>query len=251
MSLVRRQLTALLLTEVKLVGRNATVAGTATLFPIGMAVFLVLFGADNLGALGWALPVAMQLALMCGMTVYITTTLTLTARREDLYLKRLRTSECADATILAGLSSPPLLLGLAQCLLTVVIVWILGPAAPRNVPLLLLGIVLAVAMCAVAAIATTGLVSTTQQADMAAMPFFLFLLGTTIWAGTHGAGGPDLVPLVLPGGALLDIARLSYDGTSGFAEQFAGALPALGVLAAWTLLSGFAAKRLFRWEKRV
>lgn len=52
---------------------------------------------------------------------------------------------------------------------------------------------------------------------------------------------------VLPGGALLDLVRLSYDATSGFAGQFGDALPAIGVLIAWTLLGGFAAKRLFRW----
>ncbi|MFF5986761.1 ABC transporter permease [Prauserella flavalba] len=251
MNLVSRQLLALLRTEVKLVGRNATVAGTATLFPVGMAVLLVLFSRDTLGGLGWALPVAMQLALMCGMTVYITTTLTLTTRREDLYLKRLRTSECSDATILAGLSSPPLLLGLVQCLVVVAIVWAFGPAAPSNVPLLLLGILLAVGMCTVLAIATTGLVSTTQQADMAAMPFFLFLIGTVIWAATGGVEGPDVVQLLLPGGALLDLTRLAYDSSLGVGSQFADAAPAVGVLVAWTLLGAFAAKRLFRWEKRV
>lgn len=251
MNRTAHQILVLLRTETKLVGRNATVAGTATLFPIGMAVFLVWSGRGTLGALGWAFPVALALAVMCGMTVYITTTLTLTARREDLYLKRLRTSECSDATILTGLSSPPFLLGFVQCLLVVAIVWVGGPAAPTNLPLLLVGVVLTVALCTLLAIATTGLVSTTQQADMAAMPFFLFLLGTAVWAGTNGAVGPDTVQLLLPGGALVEIARLAYHPDLGFAAQFTDALPALGVLTAWTLLAAASARRLFRWDRRV
>ncbi|KMS90676.1 multidrug ABC transporter permease [Streptomyces regensis] len=250
MALARTRLTALFLAEAKLIGRNATVAGTATVFPIGMAVLLVVFGRDTLGALGWALPIALQIALMAGMTVYITTTLTLTARREDLYLKRLRTSECADSTIILGLASPVVLLGILQCLLIVGIVWVFGPAVPHNPLILVLAILLLVAMSTVAAIATTGLVSTIQQADMAAMPFFLFLLGTVIWGGMGGADGPDVVQLLTPGGALMDLVRLAYDPAIGWGALSAS-LPAFGVLAGWTALGAVAATRLFRWDRRV
>lgn len=251
MSLATRQLTALFRTEVKLLGRNSAVAATATIFPIGMAGMLVYFGKDNLGALGWAFPVSIQLLLMFGMTVYITTTLALTSRREDLYLKRLRSGEASDATILVGVSSPVIVLGLLQCLLIVAIVAVFAGAAPANPLLLLLGIVLGVAMSATLGFATTGLVSSTQQADMAAMPFFLFLLVTGIWGGTNGAGGPDIAQVATPGGAIVDVARLAYDTTGSFGGQFVDAGPALLSLAVWTALGAFAAKRFFRWEKRV
>ncbi|OZM72644.1 multidrug ABC transporter permease [Amycolatopsis antarctica] len=251
MNLAQRQLTALFKAEVKLIGRNSAVAATATIFPIGMAAALVFFGRENLGALGWALPVALQLLLMFGMTVYITTTLALTARREDLYLKRLRSGEASDGTILVGVSSPIIVLGLLQCLLTVAIVWVFGPAAPTNPLVLLAAIVLGVAMCATLGFATTGAVSSTQQADMAAMPFFLILLGTGIWAATNGAEGPNMLQTITPGGAMVDLARISYDATSTFAAQVGDALPALGALAVWTVIGAVSAKRYFRWETRV
>ncbi|SFB47838.1 ABC-2 type transport system permease protein [Amycolatopsis marina] len=251
MNLVGRQLRALFLAEVKLLGRNSAVAATATIFPIGMAAALVYFGRENLGALGWAFPVAMQLLLMFGMTVYITTTLALTSRREDLYLKRLRSGEVADSTVLVGVSSPVIVLGVLQCLLIVVIVGVFGPAVPANPLVLLLAILLGVALSATFGFATTGLVSSTQQADMAAMPFFLFLLATGVWAGTNGAEGPGVEQLVTPGGALVDLAQIAYGDAGSFAAQLVDALPALGVLAVWTAIGAVAARRFFRWEKRI
>jgi len=251
MSLVQSQLTALFKAEVKLIGRNSAVAATATIFPIGMAVAMVFFGKQSLGSLGWALPVALQLLLMFGMTVYITTTLALTARREDLYLKRLRSGEAADSTILVGVSSPIIVLGVLQCLVVVGVVWGFGPAAPTNPLLLLVAILLGVAMCATLGFATTGMVSSTQQADMAAMPFFLLLLGTGVWASTNGADGPNMVQTATPGGAVVDLARISYDATASFTAQLGEALPALAALAVWTAIGAVAAKRYFRWEKRV
>lgn len=251
MNLAGRQLTALFRAEVKLLGRNSAVAATATVFPIGMAAALVYFGRANLGALGWAFPVAMQLLLMFGMTVYITTTLALTSRREDLYLKRLRSGEAADSTILVGVSSPVIALGVLQCLLIVVIVGIFGPAVPANPLVLLLAVLLGVAMSATFGFATTGLVSSTQQADMAAMPFFLFLLATGVWSGTNGAAGPAVEQLLTPGGALVDLARIAYGPAGSFVGQLVDAVPALAVLTVWTAIGAVAARRFFRWEKRI
>ncbi|TMZ31650.1 multidrug ABC transporter permease, partial [Klebsiella pneumoniae] len=115
MSLTRKQINALFLAETKLLARNSTVAATALIVPVVMAVFMTLFSQDNLGPLGWALPVALQILLIIGMTVYISTALALTARREDLYLKRLRSGEAGDSTIIIGISSPLVVLGLLQC----------------------------------------------------------------------------------------------------------------------------------------
>ncbi|EIE98546.1 ABC transporter permease [Saccharomonospora glauca] len=251
MNLTRRQLVALFRAETKLLTRNSTVAATALVFPVAMAVFMVLYSRDNLGALGWALPVALQVLLIVGMTVYISTTLALTARREDLYLKRLRSGEASDVVIIVGISSPLIVLGLLQCVLAVAVVWVLGQGRPHNVPVLALAVVLSVAMTATLGFATTGLVSSTQQADMAGLPFFLFLLVTGIWGATNGAEGPTVEQLWTPGGAVVDLMRIAYDGTSSFSEQLAASPPAVLVLLAWTVVGAVAARRLFRWDRRV
>lgn len=250
MSLVRRQLTALFAAEVRLLSRNSAVTATATIFPIAVAAVLVYFGKRSPGPLGWSFPLALQLILMFGMTVYMTSTLTLTARREDLYLKRLRSGEAADTTILVGVLSPVIVLGVLQCLLVVAIVWAFGPAVPANPLLLALAILLGVAMSAALGIATTGLVSGTQQADMAALPFFLFLTGTGIWAGMQGADGPGLAQTVLPGGAVVETVRLAYDHEATLGAQFVGALPALAALVGWTAFGTLAGRRFFRWDRR-
>ncbi|HWS33874.1 MAG TPA: hypothetical protein VN408_14175 [Actinoplanes sp.] len=184
------------------------------------------------------------------MSVYMSSALALTARREDLYLKRLRTSEASDGTILAGIPSPLLLIGLLQCLLVVAIVAVFGSEVPANPLLLAITVLLGLAMSAFLGMASTGLVSGTQQADMATMPFFAVLVGTGVWAGFGGADGPDLEHLLSPGGAVLDAVLLAYDHERTLAEQLGQALPAIGVLLAWTALGVLGVHRLFRWEPR-
>lgn len=250
MPLVYRQIRALMRAEVRLLRRNSAVAATSTAFPIGVSAFMVYVGRFNLGPLGWALPVAILLLLMFGMTVYMTTTLALTARREDLYLKRLRSGEAGDATILVGVISPIVLLGLLQCALVVVIVWVFGPAGPDNVVLLALTVLLGTAMAAALGMATTGGVGSAQQADMATMPFFFLLIATGVWAGTSGDDGPHIGQLLLPGGAVVDLTRLAYDAEVGLGGQLAGALPGIAVLLGWTAFGALAVRRLFRWEPR-
>jgi ABC-2 type transport system permease protein len=250
MSAATRQIRAILTAELRLMRRNSAILATSIGVPVAVAAYFVWSGRDDLGALGWSFPVAILFLLMFGMSVYMTTTLALTARREDLYLKRLRTSEAADGTILAGLLSPALLIGFAQCLVVVLIVAVFGPATPANPLLLLLAVLLGLAMSAALGMATTGLVGSTQQADMATMPFFILLIGTGIWGGFGGADGPGTAQLLLPGGAVLDVVRLAYDRELAFLAQLTEALPALGVLAGWTMLGILAVHRFFRWEPR-
>jgi ABC-2 type transport system permease protein len=246
-----RQLKALFKAELTLLSRNSVVVGTSVAVPIAIAIFVVVRSDDGgVTGAGWSLPVSMLLLLMFGMSVYMTTTLALTARREDLYLKRLRSGEASDMVVLIGVLSPVILIGVLQCLLVVGVVALAGSTTPANPWLLLLAIILGITLAVTAGIATTGLVGSTQQADMASVPFFVVLLATGYWAGTSGAAGPSLAQSLSPGGAVFDVVRHAYDRGAGPLDGFTHAVRGLGVLAAWALFAMVTVRRFFRWEPR-
>lgn len=230
--------------EFVLLRRNTTVLLASTGLPIAMTVGSVFFVPGEVGTDGWGLLLGILLSLVLGSAVYMTATLTLTARREDLYLKRLRTSEAGDATIVAGLLSPTVAIGLLQCAVAVVVITVAGGARPPALPVLLVGVLIATLLVVLTAVATTGVIRGTEQADAATLPFFTFLVLGAVWAAFEGTR--SVVPLFLPGGAIVAVLRAAVDPAGGVAA----ALPGLGVLCAWCLLAGLLARRMFRWEPR-
>jgi ABC-2 type transport system permease protein len=236
--------------ELKLLSRNVAVAVAATVLPLAVAAYLVYTGKSSPHAIGWAVPITLILLLLFGMTGYMTSAGSLSARRDDLYLKRLRCGEASDSVVLLGVLSPVIVVTLAQCLLVLVVTAIAGPAVPTN-PVLLVAVLLAGTVLAVTAgMATSGVTTSSEQAQTAAMPFFLVLLGSGVWASFDIAEGLSTPQRLLPGGAVLDLVRLSYDTSGTFVGQLADGLPALGVLAAWVLIGVLVGKRYFRWEPR-
>lgn len=232
--------------EWKLLVRNAAVPLTATVTPLAVSVLFVIMGN---GRAGWGFPVAVMMISMFAMTAYMTSAGSLSYRRDELYLKRLRCGEASDGQVLLGVLSPVILGTLVQCLLMLVVVGIAGPAIPRNPLLLVLVLVLGTSLSVLLGMATTGITASAEQAQTAATPIVLLLLGSAVWAGVT-ADQLDPIQLALPGGAVVDLMRLSYEVGGSFGSQLLAALPALGVLLAWTLGSAVAAHRLFRWEPR-
>lgn len=239
-----RSVLALTRAEVLLLRRNTTVLVTSTVVPLAMTVGGVVLSRDVAAGIGSANLLALLLNLVLGMGVYMTTTLTLTARREDLYLKRLRTGEAGDAAIVLGVLAPVILGGLLQVTVAVVAVVAVGGAEVRGVVTLLAGVLLALLLAVLAGAATTGVVRSTDQADAATLPFFALVVLSCVWAVyERGDVGPHLA---LPGGALLAAVRAALDPT---ASVGVGAL-GLAVLLAWCVLCAVLVRRTFRWEPR-
>jgi len=236
--------------ELKLLSRNVAVAVAATLMPLAMAGYLVFTGKNSPHAIGWAVPTTLILLLLFGVTGYITSAGSLSARRDDLYLKRLRCGEASDAVVLFGVLSPVIAVTLAQCALVLVVTGFAGSAVPTNPVLLVLVLIAGTVLAVTAGMATSGVTTSSEQAQTAAMPFFLVLLGSGVWASFDIATGLSTPQRLLPGGAVLDLVRLSYDTTGTFVGQLADGLPALGVLAVWVLIGVVVGKRYFRWEPR-
>ncbi|WP_229810922.1 ABC transporter permease [Streptosporangium pseudovulgare] len=179
---------------------------------------------------------------------------TLTTRREQLLLKRLRATGLADRDILGG---GILNLVLQNTLLTAVVSVALyaltSLPVPRDPLLFLVAVVAGAAVLCLLGTAFTPLIPRPELAGVMAMPFFLL-------AGV-GAGGFGPLTEMLPGwvstllgllptDAIADIARIAYaaDGTFG-GDLAAAAGPALK-LAVWAAIGFFALTRWFRWDPR-
>ncbi len=238
-----RAATALGRAELLLLRRNSTVLIASTVVPLAMTLGGVILGRDVGAGIGWSNLLALLLTLVLGTGVYMTSTLTLTARREDLYLKRLRTGEAPDAAVVTGVLAPTVIGGLVQAVVAVVAVIAVSDIAPARPVLLVAAAVLGLLLAVLAGAATTALVRTTQQADSATLPFFAVLVLSAVWA-VYAQGAPGLHQL-LPGGALLSTVRGGLE--SGAGED---GLTGLGVLVVWCLVCALVISRRFRWEPR-
>ncbi|PRY36080.1 ABC transporter permease [Umezawaea tangerina] len=224
-------------TELKLLLRNKTAAGIAVVTPLLIGALLL-----TNEVLEWTFTITVQLVLMLGFTVYMTVTTSLVARRQDLYLKRLRTGEASDATVVVGLLVPIALLGLVQTALLLGMSTAAGAPLPDRPLLLVLAVVGGVAMCCAAGVATTAITSTAELGQITTAPFFFTLFGGAAW--TMVSDPVDLRMLALPGGQIAELVKAAWGGSTEHVPV------AVAALAAWTAVGYFAATRVFRWEPR-
>lgn len=225
--------------ELRMMVRNRTVAACAVLVPLAFgALLLVLDGADSAGVLA-----GVQILGMVGMGVYVTVTTTLAARRQTLCLKRLRGGSVSDRGLLAGLVLPVVAVSVAQL---VVVLGVLGvQSPPAHAGLLVVAVLIAEAMFVGAALATAGVTTSPEHAQYTTMPFFLLTLGVGFWFQLTGADDLVAVKRLLPGGGLMELVTLAWDGGDlGLLPWLL--LPSVG----WAVVGGVAAMRSFRWEPR-
>ncbi|RKT54045.1 ABC transporter permease [Saccharothrix australiensis] len=226
---------ALGLAELKLLLRNRTAASLAIVMPLLMGGYFTLALGDD----GW--PVAIMLALVCvlGFTVYVTTTSSLASRRQTLYLKRLRTGAASDSVVLTGILLPAVLLALVQVVLLLAVGLVAGAPLPARPELLALAVVGGAAMCCAAGVATSGVTSTAELAQITTGPFFFVLVGGGLWA----LNSTDVRALLVPGGGMADLVAAAWG---------AGGRPGLAALSllAWTAVGCALSFRVFRWDAR-
>lgn len=234
-----RQLTVIARNEWRLITRNKTVLLSATLMPLAVAAVIAVQGVDQPNA-GVGM-MAMIVGLFTVLSIYLTVTITAVSRRQDLYLKRLRSGECSDVAIFGGLVVPPAALCLAQLVVVFAILFAMGLELPSQPWWMVLAIVGAIAMNLAAAVGTAAITPNPTAAQMSTVPFFFLVIGTLIASPFVDNRFMDLTP----GGALVTLARLTYEmPTPG------SALTATAGLVLWTALGVEIAKRYFRWEPR-
>ena len=187
---------------------------------------------------------ALILVTVTAMGTYITATTTLASRRQNLFLKRLRSTSAKDASILSGLVLPIALVNLVQAGVIVAILSVVG-TPPVGVVAVVAAVVVLELMFVGAAIATAGLTNSPDHAQVTTLPLFVVALGASMWVGLTGTEELAGVKRLLPGGA---VTELIIEGWSGMAlhEAVSLLLPSLAfVVAAFAM-----AKSTFRWEPR-
>ncbi len=241
---MRSAMVALATAETKLLLRNKTVAVTATLVPLAMGSFLV---TGIGGARTWALALSLQVLFVLAFSVYFTVTAAVTSRREDRYLKRLRSAEPSDPAILAGTLLPAVVLGVVQVLVLAAVSVISGAPIPDHLVLVAVAVLGGAAMCVIAGLVTSAYTSSSEQAQITVLPFFVALLGGAVWSSVSASTTP--LALVLPGGAVAELIERSLVDGPWFG-QVTAALPAIGMVLVWIVGPAVLARRVFRWEAR-
>ncbi|WP_158843615.1 ABC transporter permease [Saccharothrix deserti] len=230
---------ALGVAELKLLLRNRTAATLAVLMPLAAGMFFAFTMNGEEG--GWTVIVTLQLMFSFGFTVYVTVTTALTARRQDLYLKRLRTGAASDVVVLTGILLPVVVLGLAQALVLLGISVAAGAPMPARPDLLALALVGGAAISCAAGVCTSGLTGTAELAQITTAPFFFaMVVGGLI--STDGV--PDVRVLLLPGSGLGTLIQAAWGGPT---ERIGLAMLST---AAWIAAATALSVRFFRWDPR-
>jgi ABC-2 type transport system permease protein len=225
--------------------RNRLVLVTALVLPAALSAFFItkhdLFTA--VGSLGYIATLA--LFFVAGIGLYTTTVTTLASRRQNLFLKRLRSTAASDSGILGGLLLPITVLSVVQ------IAVILGALAavtrtPANPLLLVAAVVSVVAMMVALGLATAGLTNSPEHAQVTTLPVSFGVIAVSGWVGVTGTGDLTLLKRLLPGGSATELVLNAWNG----GVPLAGSLVLFGPTLAWVVIAVALATRLFRWEPR-
>lgn len=222
-------------TEVRLILRNRTSLAMVTAVPLGLLALMLLTGRNERPELA-----VLHVMMMMGFTVFLTGTTTLTSRRQQLYLKRLRSSPASIPAIVGGLIGPLILLALLQIAL------FLGLARQLpDRPLMLAAAALTAAITWGAfAFLTAAFTRTPEAAQITTAPVYLVLFGGMFWVINTPIEEVTWPQLLVPGGAISQLIRLSWGG-------LAGTVPlTLGMCVVVAAAAIVIASRFFRWEPR-
>lgn len=246
--------------ETTLLVRNRTALFNSLLLPVLLVAFIYQTGALdrpelNTGAL---LITTMAIAGLLFVTYYNLVT-TYVARREELVLKRMRTGEISDLTILAGSAVPTVLVSILQlAVVSIAVPFLTELNPPVNLVLPVLGFVLGTTMFALLAAASTAITRNSETAQITTLP--VVMVGTALSGVFFPLSVlPDTLATVarfLPASPVVELFNLGLSGAARdgsqveLAESFVHGLTPLAILVAWLVIAGALAMRFFRWEPR-
>ncbi|BBH68279.1 transport permease protein [Actinoplanes sp. OR16] len=225
--------------------RNRLLLVTSLIMPAVVSAFFIyrheVFA--QLGSLGYIAAVVMFTVGAFGL--YTTAVTTLAARRQNLFLKRLRSTAASDSGILAGLLLPVTVLAVAQ--VTVVLTALAAVAGrPSNVFLLVAAVLATVAMMVGLGLATAGLTDSPEHAQVTTLPVSLGVIAVASWVGITGTEELTLLKRLLPGGSATELVMNAWNGGVAVSESLLLLAPTLS----WVVVAVALANRMFRWEPR-
>lgn len=181
-------------------------------------------------------------------------------RRDELVLKRLRTSETRDSELLLAIALPGIVCAVAVCALAVPVAASLGQQLPLNAGLYAVGVLLACAMLTAFAYWTAAWTRNAEAAQLTSAPV-IFLVALGPFGGALSALSDTLREVIAatPGAAMTELVRVGWFGMDGpeattstlsFVDTWSAAAQPLVVIGAWTFLAIWLAARSMRWEPR-
>lgn len=225
--------------------RNRAVLVTSLVMPVAAAVFFISFRDvfARIGSVGYV--AAVLVFTIAAFSLYATTVTTLAARRQDLFLKRLRSTSARDASILTGLVLPVSVIALVQVGVILGVFGAVGggPAAPA---VLALAVLATFVMMLAFGIATAGVTTSPEHAQVTSLPLSLGVVAVASWVGITGTDSLALLKRLLPGGAATELVVSSWQGGTSLSESLLLLTPTL----AWVGVAVAVAVRVFRWEPR-
>ena len=225
--------------------RNRLVLVTSLVMPVAVSAFFIYqhesFAA--LGSLGYI--AAMVMFTVGAFGLYTTTVTTLASRRQNLFLKRLRSTAAGDAGILAGLILPATVLALIQVAIILTVLAVVT-GRPADALLLTAAVLATVIMMIGLGLATAGLTNSPEHAQVTTLPVSLGVVAVASWVGISGTEELTLLKRLLPGGSATELVVNAWNGGVAVTDSLILLAPTLS----WVVVAVALATRLFRWEPR-
>lgn len=233
------------LSELIQIFRNRLVLVTSLVLPVAISAFFVYQHETfaKLGSLGYIAAIVVFTVGAFGL--YTTTVTTLASRRQNLFLKRLRSTASSDASILSGLVLPVTVIAVVQVgVIMAVLAAVTGE--PNNVLLLAAAILATLVMMLGLGLATAGLTNSPEHAQVTTLPVSLGVIAVASWVGITGTEELALLKRLLPGGSATELVVNAWNGGVAVTDSLLLLAPTL----AWVVVAVALASRLFRWEPR-
>jgi ABC-2 type transport system permease protein len=225
--------------------RNRSVMITGLVMPVAAGLYFIYFREtfEEQGSQGYL--GAMLVFTIGAFGLYATTVTTLAARRQNLFVKRLRSTAANDPAILSGLMLPISVISVVQVTL---ILGVFGAVSgsPADVALLVVAVASAFVMMLALGLATAGVTRSPEHAQVTTLPLSLGLVAVAIWVGITGTERLALLKRLLPGGSAVELVVDSWNGGVPRTESLLLLAPTL----AWVVVAIALATKLFRWEPR-
>lgn len=242
---------ALMRTELTLLRRDTTAWTTAVALPFLLGAVWVFNPPTFLDGVGPV--VVLQVMGLLVFTLHTVGVMALAARRDQLVLKRWRTSQAGATSVLAGNIGVPAGLVVGQAAVLAAITGAVAGERPASVAVLALGVLSGVAVVGAATFLVAGFTRAPEHAMVTTVPVLMLLMIATMWTLGRGFDPFDLTALAVPSGATIQLLRLGWDGPvdgSGLMAWVTAAAPSVVATVVYTVLGSVAAIRWFRWEPR-
>ncbi|MEV0582231.1 ABC transporter permease [Nonomuraea sp. NPDC050310] len=228
-------------TDLKLLGRNFTALFNAVILPLLFGAMFSLTAPDATFVLT-GLP-----GVMLAFAVFLNLVNTFTARREELVLKRLRGGQGSALAIFGGAGLAAFAVFAFQVVLLAIWIDRTGGGLPANIPVMLGGAVLGVAVFSLLAAAFSGITPTAESVQVAVLPPLMVMIFASPLVVPLSAM-PDALAVfarMVPATPVIEIMRAGYTG-----ELTSGLWLYVGILGVWLIIGAALAKWLFRWDPR-